>query len=336
MQNFKNEGRGQILLTQASLFDRNLHSLLIPISLGQSFETKFNYDPQSNNIFWRSLNDKGEIWFEVELEPWHFKIINTKVDLNPGLEFSFLVRKLLLAVRQINPHFLREGHSWLIETQTRFNLDDDFRAVSILVNNLAKWARVDAVELYQKCFSGNYDLFINSKSFHNPSVFKRKKSYSALEEFPNLSFFYENMQVGFFLEEESSKIIDIEQNDFDEKIISDHNSLVEKIAHQENIDDLILSTYSYQKFLNYHRLLPNEIISSASWREQAVFLPITSTLNQNLILLVSNLEESELQSFMKDSSFYSLFKLSNIADFLSSRSVLPNFFHSHGDYGFLH
>lgn len=336
MQTFKSKGWGQILLTEASLYDKKFNSLLIPIRLGQSFETKYDYEPGSSNIFWRTLNDKGEIWFEIELEPWHFKIVSSKVDLNPKLDFSFLVRKLLLAVRKINPHFLREGRSWLIETQTSFNLDDDFRAVPILVNNLAKWARVDAVELYQQSFSTQHDLFIHSKTFTNPSVLKRNKNYHSLEEFPHLSFFFENMLVGFFLDSKDQFSLSLSDRGFDESTISEHNSLVEKIAHQENIDDLILSAYSYQKFLDFYQLLPLEIISSSTWREKAVFLPIASTLNQNLVLLISNLEENELQAFVKESNFYPLFKLNTIADSLSYRSVLPNFFNSHGDYGFLH
>ena len=144
---------GKLLLTGEYVILDGAKGLAIPTKKGQSLIVTTN---TSGKIEWKSYNYYGNIWYKTEVE------ISELLKLNPpkgNSEFDKKLFKILWEAQQLNPEFLTVENGFIVETHLEFERLWGLGTSSTLINNIAKWARVNPFELLNKSFGGSgYDI----------------------------------------------------------------------------------------------------------------------------------------------------------------------------------
>ena len=143
---------GKLLLTAEYVILDGAKALALPTTYGQSLSVEPIDKPK---LIWKSLDKNGNIWFESE-----FGLTNNEI-LKQVQQDS--VSKRLIAIlntaKQLNPDFLNSENGFKVETRLDFARDWGLGTSSTLINNIAKWAQVDAYVLLDKAFGGSgYDI----------------------------------------------------------------------------------------------------------------------------------------------------------------------------------
>ncbi len=126
-------------------------ALAIPTSYGQSLEVVAS---DKEGIFWKSLDEKGGIWFEGE-----FRIDNKILSQAQDNSISRTLLKILQEAKKIYPAFLQDKIGWNVTTHVNFPLDWGLGTSSTLLNNIAQWAEIDPFALLKTSFNGSgYDI----------------------------------------------------------------------------------------------------------------------------------------------------------------------------------
>ncbi len=123
----------------------------IPTKYGQYLLVSSN---KSSQIRWKSLDEKGNTWFEATYDTETLKKISSSHS-----ETSVSLNNILLEAQKLNPYFLMDFTGYEVETKLTFPRDWGLGSSSTLINNVANWAKVNAQELLSKTFGGSgYDI----------------------------------------------------------------------------------------------------------------------------------------------------------------------------------
>ncbi|WP_299223123.1 GYDIA family GHMP kinase [uncultured Aquimarina sp.] len=175
---------GKLLLTSEYLVLDGIKALALPTKKGQWLVVEEN---DSKSIIWKSLNNKGNCWFETKIQlPLHLsEATNTSeksiLTDEEGLGISETLLEILQVAKELNPDFLSNEKGYTIETRLEFNRKWGLGSSSTLINNIAQWAEVDAFLLLKKSFGGSgYD--IASAQYKTPILYTRKEDKPLIEE----------------------------------------------------------------------------------------------------------------------------------------------------------
>ena len=151
MQTFYSHGK--LLLTGEYVILDGAKGLAIPTKKGQSLVVTTN---TSGKIEWNSYDCYGNIWYRTEVE------IPKLLKSNPpkgNSKFDETLFKILWHAQQLNPDFLNTEIGFNVETYLEFERLWGLGTSSTLINNIAKWAKVNPFELLYKSFGGSgYDI----------------------------------------------------------------------------------------------------------------------------------------------------------------------------------
>lgn len=148
---------GKLLITGEYLVLDGALSLAVPTLYGQSLAIKETKEDKL--LVWKSLDDKGKIWFEAVYDLDKLTEVSEKILSPESKSISDRLLKLLLEAKKLNPNFLASDHGLEISTALNFPRDWGLGSSSTLVNNLAQWANIDAYTLLWNAFSGSgYDI----------------------------------------------------------------------------------------------------------------------------------------------------------------------------------
>ncbi|MCK5401742.1 MAG: GHMP kinase [Flavobacteriaceae bacterium] len=143
---------GKLLITGEYLVLDGALSLAVPTQFGQSLTVETIDEPK---LIWKSINDKGAIWFEDEFNLQNEISRFTRNDNN----ISKRLIEILFAAKQLNPHFLSSNIGYKVSTKLDFPQFWGLGSSSTLINNIAQWADVDAYQLLEQTFGGSgYDI----------------------------------------------------------------------------------------------------------------------------------------------------------------------------------
>jgi mevalonate kinase len=146
-------GHGKLLLTGEYFVLEGALALALPTSVGQSLKVKYRHSHQPT-LKWTALDHLNNVWFQAEMELWHFKAL-TSTDHQVAED----LKKILDQVRRQNPHFLRDELEVLVETKLEFPREWGLGSSSSLLYNIAQWAYVGPFELAMNSFGGSgYDI----------------------------------------------------------------------------------------------------------------------------------------------------------------------------------
>jgi len=160
---------GKLLITGEYLVLDGALSLAIPTIYGQSLTVGPLAEKQ---LKWKSLDEKGQVWFEAIYELESFKKDPTDLDIlsiptgekksistSEKDSISDTLHRILLEAKKINPDFLGENHGYEVSTALNFPKNWGLGSSSTLINNIAQWAKIDAYTLLWNSFRGSgYDI----------------------------------------------------------------------------------------------------------------------------------------------------------------------------------
>lgn len=165
---------GKLLLTGEYVVLDGALSLAIPTKFGQSLKITSFEEPR---ITWKSLDFQDQIWFETA-----FKLINNEIlkHVKNDSKMTNRLLDILNSIKKLNPDFLNSGYH--IETKLTFPNNWGLGSSSTLINNIAKWAKVDAYQVLEQTFGGSgYD--IACAQYNSPITYQRiKKNERHIEE----------------------------------------------------------------------------------------------------------------------------------------------------------
>lgn len=146
---------GKLLLTAEYFVLDGALALALPVRLGQGLNLRFTNE-DLRLLHWRSLDEKGECWFEAKFSLENFDASETT---DPAV--AERLQQILQVARSLNPAFLH-GPDCPLQTA---NCQLDFPRLwglgtsSTLIYLVAKWAEVDPFELSARTFGGSgYDI----------------------------------------------------------------------------------------------------------------------------------------------------------------------------------
>ncbi|HEX5743561.1 MAG TPA: GYDIA family GHMP kinase [Flavobacteriaceae bacterium] len=150
---------GKLLLTGEYVVLDGAKALAIPTLFGQDLEVVSIEEPI---IHWKSLDENGKVWFDCILDAKTLKLINSsyyslKEDIQENTAET--LKSILIEAQKLNPSFLNKKNGFSVVTELTFPTNWGLGSSSTLINNIAKWANVDAYELLNKTFRGSgYDI----------------------------------------------------------------------------------------------------------------------------------------------------------------------------------
>lgn len=231
MQQFYSHGK--LLLTAEYVVLDGAKALALPTKFGQSLTVEII---DERKLVWKSINYKGDIWFEEE-----FLLSNKQItaSLAPLDNISKRLIEIFNAAKALNPEFLKDKNGFKATSTLEFPNNWGLGSSSTLLNNIAQWAKIDAFALSNATFGGSgYDIACaqNNSAIiyqleHDNSLIKRilfKKSFKN-----ELFFVYLNRKQN---SRDSIKTYNNNKNN-SEAIISKIDTITSKIINTESIED---------------------------------------------------------------------------------------------------
>ena len=252
---------GKLLISGEYVVLDGALSLAIPTKYGQTLEIE---PLKEHKIVWKSLDEKGLIWFEET-----FELHNGMLKQVQHHETSMRLIQILNAVKELNPDFLNSENGFKITTKLDFPRDWGLGTSSTLINNIAKWAKVNPYDLLNKTFGGSgYD--IACAQHQKPITYKLLQGKPLVDEvnfFPDfkehLYFVYlnkkQNSREGiaqYKANRDTSKLSISEISNITAKmiacnklqdfelLITEHEKIISKIIKQKPVKELFLSDFN--------------------------------------------------------------------------------------------
>lgn len=162
---------GKLLLTGEYVVLDKAKALAIPTKYGQSLQIEFIDEPI---IYWQSINEKGNVWFECTLESKSLQLVNSSfysLEEDAKENTAETLQSILKEAQKLNPFFLNESGGIKVITKLTFPTNWGLGSSSTLINNIANWAKVDAYELLKNTFRGSgYDIACAQNN--NPIIYQ--------------------------------------------------------------------------------------------------------------------------------------------------------------------
>ena len=148
---------GKLLLTAEYVVLDGAKSLALPTKFGQDLICKKIRSPK---LIWNSFDEKNQIWFAAEFNINDLEIIKPDKDLQATKTLQIILKEALkLAKQNDTNNFLTDKNGFQINTNLTFPKNWGLGTSSTLINNIAKWAKINAHELLQNSFGGSgYDI----------------------------------------------------------------------------------------------------------------------------------------------------------------------------------
>ena len=156
-------------------------ALAVPTKFGQDLSVEKIKEPQ---LIWASFTKAGDCWFEAVFELPKLRLVQATFNSDSDGSADFIAETLqdiLLESRKLNPEFLKSEHGFQVKTNLTFPRDWGLGTSSTLINNIAKWAKIDAFQLLWNSFSGSgYD--IANAQYNSPILYEVKNQKPVIQK----------------------------------------------------------------------------------------------------------------------------------------------------------
>lgn len=247
---------GKLLITgEYAVLDGAL-SLALPCKFGQSMTV---LKTTGDMLFWKSLDEKGFIWFETQLN-----INELHVDAAPDAESSERIAliKILEEARKLNPLFLNEGMGYIVETRLTFPKEWGLGTSSTLINNIAQWAKVDAFRLLWNSFGGSgYDIACAQND--QAILYKLEKGFPQVKKIRFDPSFKDSLFFVYLNKKQSSReaILSYGKKLFNRKsLINEISQITLKLVACKDLNE-------FEKLLETHEKLISEVLECPTLKE---------------------------------------------------------------------
>ena len=166
---------GKLLLSAEYVVLDSALALALPTKYGQNLSVEPINAKQS---VWESYDVDGSLWFKAS-----FSLLDFNFSIDEPIARQ--LQKILQIARELNPLFLHENQNYKISTKLSFLRHWGLGSSSTLINNIAKWAQIDAFNLQFKSFGGSgYDI---ACAQHNKSILYRLEGTKPVVEEVNFN-----------------------------------------------------------------------------------------------------------------------------------------------------
>jgi len=219
----------------------------IPTKYGQYLRVEKR---NTSHLTWKSLDNEGKLWFEGTYDLKTFEEISS-ADGN----ISKMLRKILLAIRNLNPDFLMSSEGLEVETELTFPQDWGLGSSSTLVNNVAQWANIDAYGLLEGTFGGSgYDI---ACAQHNkPIIYHINKGLQTALELKRGVPFSGSLYFVFLNKKQNSRdgIAIYQKRKIDKVLLVEQISIISKrMSKSQSIED-------FERLMTHHEKLISEAL----------------------------------------------------------------------------
>ncbi|CAM3305083.1 GYDIA family GHMP kinase [Aequorivita lipolytica] len=278
---------GKLLLTGEYVVLDGATALAIPTKFGQSLDAKIS---ENERIHWKSLDEKGTVWFEDFFDLKNFESKNSEKSI------SKILSKILQQAKKLNPDFLSENEGIQVTTKLDFPRNWGLGTSSTLINNIAQWAEVDGFALLANSFGGSgYDIAAAQND--SPILYKLKNE---IPEFRKINLSWDFTDRLFF--------VHLNQKQHSKEGIARYKNISVEQKSIQRISDIsnkLLVCYSlsdFEKLMNAHEQIISEIIKLPTVKEQ-LFSNYPGTIKSlgawggDFVLVIGN--DSEMDYFRK-------------------------------------
>jgi mevalonate kinase len=186
IQNFA--ANAKLMITGEYLVLKGAESLSLPLKPSQTLQVKEHQGIPS--LSWKTIV-KGQHWFEAVFSLDEFVIGNT--DDFPTAQN---LREILQAAKNLNPAFLSKRIKFEANSKLDFEVVWGLGSSSSLIVNIAKWAEIDAFELFSKVSSGSgYD--IAAASSDSPIVYRYNQGVREIRKLDFYPDFHDHLYFAY-------------------------------------------------------------------------------------------------------------------------------------------
>lgn len=256
--------RGKLLISGEYAVLNGAMALAVPTGHGQTLDVKSGEKSKAPVLFWEAYKNDGSLWFSAA-----FRTLDLKINNTTAVFSAEQFKKILLAVRTLNPEFLTDTDRDIIcKTQLEFPLDWGWGSSSTLIWLLAQFAGVDAFELNQLTF--NTSGFDVACAGQNSPVFYRKTNngreiqkanfnppfsdslyFVHLNKKQNTQFNVKNLDKSLLedsswlnrISEISQQMADVQTLEEFESLMDEHENLISSQLGFKKVKDLYFSDY---------------------------------------------------------------------------------------------
>lgn len=250
---------GKLLITGEYLVLDGAKAFALPTKQGQNLIIEKG---KNNEIFWKSYDADGSIWFEDTLS--FSDISNGITDENESVKTTLTT--ILHEAFKLNPDFILNSDGYSITTELGFPKSWGLGTSSTLINNIAQWLQIDAFILLKNSFGGSgYDIACAQNN--TPILYHLEHGNPIVEKVPFNPEFTRNLYFVYLNKKQSSKTAIAAYN------INKKNNLAKTIALNDNITSEVLNATSLQSFataLQRHEIQMSRILETHTIKE-AVF-----------------------------------------------------------------
>ncbi|WP_347924337.1 GYDIA family GHMP kinase [Pontimicrobium sp. SW4] len=239
MNNFYSNGK--LLITgEYTVLDGAL-ALALPTKHGQSLNITNIIE---NNIIWKSIDNKNQIWFEevLPIEEIALGVFNTRNEISKKLI------EILHAAKVLNSSFLDSKAGFCVTTKLGFPTNWGLGSSSTLINNIANWAKIDAYKLLELTFGGSgYDI---ACAQHNQAItYQLTNSHREINKVEFNPKFKDHLYFVHLNKKKNSREGIIEYNKNKQSIsaeINDINTITQKIINCTSLENFNLLIDSHE------------------------------------------------------------------------------------------
>ncbi|WP_185856196.1 GYDIA family GHMP kinase [Blattabacterium cuenoti] len=166
---------GKLLLTGEYFILYGSYGLAVPTIRGQSLTTYYGKIKNKGSVLrWKSLNEKNQPWFKCI-----FLLPSLDICYNTEKKTALKLRNLLLESRKLQKKFLKDSFEIYVKTKLEFPINWGLGSSSTLINNIARWAKVNPYGLLEKNFlmGSGYDIACGSNKTPILYRIKNKKPH---------------------------------------------------------------------------------------------------------------------------------------------------------------
>ncbi len=292
---------GKLLISGEYLVLRGALALAVPTKQGQRMDVEED-ESGENILFWKSYDNQNNIWIDVQfnkkdLSPFKETLKNIEA---PVLE---TLQKILKTIRDLNSEFLKTKGSTHITNYLEFDRHSGLGSSSTLINNIARFAGVDAFVLNKIVFGGSgYDIACaNAKK---PVLFKIDEEGPV---FDTVHFMPPSPEKIFFVhlnkkQDSKTEVINFNNNT---------SKFIEEIEVISEISEALLfcdDFHDFKQLLDEHEemmqfVLQEEMVKTKLFPDFKGSVKSLGAWGGDFVLAASSMEEVEVRDYFSNKQY---------------------------------
>ncbi len=257
---------GKLLLTAEYVVLDGAKALALPTKFGQDLKIE---KTETLKLLWSSFDINKNSWFTTEFDIQNLNIITPDKDIHVSKTLQKILKEALkLVPKDSRSSFLSVEKGLQVTTNLSFPQNWGLGTSSTLINNIAKWAKIDAFELLKNSFGGSgYDIACAENN--TPILFQLNNKNAIIEpidfnpSFKDRLFFvhlnkkqnsregikkYRNFKGNISAIADEITILTnafLKANNisFFEKVIIEHENIIASVIHEKPVQKALFSDY---------------------------------------------------------------------------------------------